>query len=356
MKISTALIDDTVVLRMTGKIMGGPDQTAMQDCLKLFMDNGYTNFLADMEGINWMNSSGLGILLGGRRTVKSSGGDFMLVNCVDRIESLLKITKLMTVFEPRKMPIKSQYFEPHYSIKDFDKFILKQRTIGNLINYVLQIDEGKFKIVPSHSAGIFRIDDPKSFTSGPLIALPSSFAEATRMFWKEEVDEFEYLINKQDIKESELQKFFANHPKFLTSSDYDKLHSGIILSRDSGTMKPDFVLEPIWSRQTCDILELKLPTQRILVGSKNRMGFSAAITKALYQLREYHDYFEDKNNRDEILLQYGISAYKPKLQVVIGRSRFIEPLLRAKAEADLKQLKIITYDDILLRAKRRMLF
>ena len=46
-----------------------------------------------------MNSSGLGILIGGLTTMRNSGGDLKLANITDRIQSLLMITKLLTVFE-----------------------------------------------------------------------------------------------------------------------------------------------------------------------------------------------------------------------------------------------------------------
>ena len=46
-----------------------------------------------------MNSSGLGILIGGLTTMRNNGGDLKLANITDRIQSLLMITKLLTVFE-----------------------------------------------------------------------------------------------------------------------------------------------------------------------------------------------------------------------------------------------------------------
>jgi anti-sigma B factor antagonist len=46
-----------------------------------------------------MNSSGLGILIGGLTTMRNNGGDLKLIHIPDRIQSLLMITKLLTVFE-----------------------------------------------------------------------------------------------------------------------------------------------------------------------------------------------------------------------------------------------------------------
>ena len=46
-----------------------------------------------------MNSSGLGMLIGGLTTLRKAGGDLRIANASDKIESLLMVTKLITVFK-----------------------------------------------------------------------------------------------------------------------------------------------------------------------------------------------------------------------------------------------------------------
>jgi anti-sigma B factor antagonist len=46
-----------------------------------------------------MNSSGLGMLISGYTTMKNGGGALKLANATEKIESLLVITKLITIFE-----------------------------------------------------------------------------------------------------------------------------------------------------------------------------------------------------------------------------------------------------------------
>ncbi len=88
-----------VILELSGKIMGGPDATLLNDKLHELIEAGKTKIVANLKGVNWMNSSGLGILIGGLTTMRNSGGDLKLANITDRIQSLLMITKLLTVFE-----------------------------------------------------------------------------------------------------------------------------------------------------------------------------------------------------------------------------------------------------------------
>ena len=88
-----------VILELAGKIMGGPDATLLNEKLHELIDTGKTKVVADLSKVSWMNSSGLGILIGGLTTMRNNQGDLKLANVTERIQSLLIITKLITVFE-----------------------------------------------------------------------------------------------------------------------------------------------------------------------------------------------------------------------------------------------------------------
>ncbi|MCG8608178.1 STAS domain-containing protein [bacterium] len=88
-----------VILELSGKIMGGPDATLLNDKLHELIESEKKHIVADLQNVNWMNSSGLGILIGGLTTMRNNGGDLKLANITERIQSLLMITKLLTVFE-----------------------------------------------------------------------------------------------------------------------------------------------------------------------------------------------------------------------------------------------------------------
>ena len=91
--------DGVIILELSGKIMGGPDATLLNEKLHQLIDNGKSKVVADLAKVNWMNSSGLGILIGGLTTMRNNKGDLKLANVTERIQSLLIITKLITVFE-----------------------------------------------------------------------------------------------------------------------------------------------------------------------------------------------------------------------------------------------------------------
>lgn len=98
MEIIEHIEDDVIVLELSGKIMGGPDAAALNDKLHELIESGKTRVVADLAEVNWMNSSGLGILIGALTTIRNAGGDLKLAAVTERIHSLLKITKLLSVF------------------------------------------------------------------------------------------------------------------------------------------------------------------------------------------------------------------------------------------------------------------
>lgn len=91
-----------VVLEFKGNVMGGPDAVSLNEKLHELIEDGKTNVVADLGKVKFMNSSGLGMLIGGLTTMRKAGGDLRIANATDKIESLLVVTKLITVFKHYK--------------------------------------------------------------------------------------------------------------------------------------------------------------------------------------------------------------------------------------------------------------
>ena len=99
MKLSYREEAGVAILEPKGKIMGGPDATMLRDQLQEFIKQDKLKVVIDLRGVNWMNSTGLGILISGLTTMRNKKGELKLANVTDKIQSLLTITKLITVFE-----------------------------------------------------------------------------------------------------------------------------------------------------------------------------------------------------------------------------------------------------------------
>lgn len=89
---------NAVVVTLKGNVMGGPDGQKLHDTLHELKEQGKRNIIADLGKVKFMNSSGLGMMISALTTMRNAGGDLRLANVADRIQSLLVITKLITVF------------------------------------------------------------------------------------------------------------------------------------------------------------------------------------------------------------------------------------------------------------------
>jgi anti-sigma B factor antagonist len=79
--------------------MGGPEAGQINEQINNNIDKGKKRIIIDLQKVEWMNSSGLGILIGAIQTLKNNDGALCLINVSERIRELLKITKLINVFD-----------------------------------------------------------------------------------------------------------------------------------------------------------------------------------------------------------------------------------------------------------------
>jgi RNA polymerase sigma-B factor len=210
--------------------------------------------------------------------------------------------------------------------------------------------DNQLRLITVQADGKVKFLDPRN-NSHHLLYLASLVTYG----WKSLIKELEDLINTPQVNESQLQGFFESNPEFLCGDTYESAKPHIVLQRpDAGPLIPDFALKPPNEHALCDLLELKLPSAKLLVGQSNRKRLSAALLEACAQLREYRDYFESSANRQAVEEIYGLRFFRPRMMVIIGkRSEYIADDLR-KAEGDITGLSITTYDDLLERARSRM--
>lgn len=99
MKITQSEAYNAVILELKGNVMGGPEAAELNTTLHKLLEEEKKNVIVDLASVKFMNSSGLGMLIGGLTTMKNGGGDLKLANATEKIQSLLIITKLITIFE-----------------------------------------------------------------------------------------------------------------------------------------------------------------------------------------------------------------------------------------------------------------
>ena len=102
MSISTHQADGVVILEPEGKIMGGPEATELRNQLYELIAQNKTRVIVDLANVEWMNSTGLGILISGMTSLRNNKGELKLTSVNEKIANLFEITKLNSVFDTYK--------------------------------------------------------------------------------------------------------------------------------------------------------------------------------------------------------------------------------------------------------------
>ncbi|HEY3457166.1 MAG TPA: STAS domain-containing protein [Bryobacteraceae bacterium] len=89
---------NAVILEVTGRITLGAPGPALQDGVRELLNSGHKNIIVDLGGVTFLDSSGLGQLVGSYATAVSHGSEIKLLNLNKRVYDLMQITKLYTVF------------------------------------------------------------------------------------------------------------------------------------------------------------------------------------------------------------------------------------------------------------------
>ncbi|MBI3587438.1 MAG: STAS domain-containing protein [Ignavibacteriales bacterium] len=99
MKLVTKDSKGVTLIELKGNVMGGPDASSLNEELHKLIDAGKSKIVVDLGEVKFMNSSGLGMLIGALSTVRNAGGDLKLARATEKIQSLLVVTKLVRVFD-----------------------------------------------------------------------------------------------------------------------------------------------------------------------------------------------------------------------------------------------------------------
>jgi len=98
-KIKEEIKDGIKVIRLSGKVISGPDLMDLKTVFQTSINNNMGNVLLDLSRVAWMDSSGLGVLVSGHTSLAREGGRMAILNATKKINELFIITKLITIFE-----------------------------------------------------------------------------------------------------------------------------------------------------------------------------------------------------------------------------------------------------------------
>ncbi len=90
---------DVVILDLDGEVRIGDSATALRSAIRDLVAGGSKNILLNLGGVKYIDSSGIGELIANYTTAGRAGGHLKLLNLTEKVQDLLVITKLLTVFD-----------------------------------------------------------------------------------------------------------------------------------------------------------------------------------------------------------------------------------------------------------------
>ena len=90
---------DVTILDLSGEVRIGQGSIALRDSIGKLADEGKKKVLLNLAGVKYIDSSGIGELIAKYTTISRQGGQLKLLKLTDKVQNLLVITKLLTVFD-----------------------------------------------------------------------------------------------------------------------------------------------------------------------------------------------------------------------------------------------------------------
>ena len=90
---------DVAVLDLKGRIRINGGTLALHRSIRCLVGEGKTKILLNLAGVTHIDSTGLGELISSYVTLSTKGGQIKLVHLTERLQDIMSITKLVTVFD-----------------------------------------------------------------------------------------------------------------------------------------------------------------------------------------------------------------------------------------------------------------
>ena len=90
---------DVTILDLRGEVRIGEGSIALRDAIRNLADTGKKKLLLNLAGVSYIDSSGIGELVSSYTAIGKEGGQLKLLNLTQKLQDLLTITKLLTVFD-----------------------------------------------------------------------------------------------------------------------------------------------------------------------------------------------------------------------------------------------------------------
>ena len=98
LRMSTRTVDGVLVVDCSGRIVFGEESGSLRDGVKKLLGES-PKVVLNLRDVTYIDSGGLGTLVSLYTTARNAGGALKLASLTQRVDDLLQVTKLVTIFE-----------------------------------------------------------------------------------------------------------------------------------------------------------------------------------------------------------------------------------------------------------------
>ena len=91
--------DDVTIIDVKGKVTIGAGDLELRNAIHQAVNDGSKKVVVNLGGVSTIDSSGVGELVSSYTTVTNRGAKLKLVNLPPKVQDVLTITQLITVFD-----------------------------------------------------------------------------------------------------------------------------------------------------------------------------------------------------------------------------------------------------------------
>jgi len=117
LKIDTREVAHVTILDIEGRIVLGDEIHDLREAVRGLIKQDKKKIILNLANVDYIDSSGVGELVGCFTTLRNAGGELKLLNLTQKVHDVLHVTKLYTVFDIRE--------DEFTAVKSFDYFFAK---------------------------------------------------------------------------------------------------------------------------------------------------------------------------------------------------------------------------------------
>ncbi len=117
LQIETREVGHVTILDISGRIVLGDEIHDLREAVRDLVKQDKKKIILNLANVDYIDSSGVGELVGCFTTLRNAGGELKLLNLTQKVHDVLQVTKLYTVFDIRD--------DEFTAVKSFDYFFAK---------------------------------------------------------------------------------------------------------------------------------------------------------------------------------------------------------------------------------------